>query len=704
MSGFEVPHPTTREELINAISTAAEVEHALMVQYLFAAFSLKKRPSPGFSDQQCEKGRSWARTLLAIALAEMAHLGTVCNMMTAVGGSPHFSRSAVGAPPGASRHFRFRLERFGEPSLRRFVRCEAPIGIDEMLPEVIRFTWIGELYDGIAEGFRYLGGSPAQEKRLFCGPREAQDTSDWSAGLDLRAVTDVRSAVNSIRFLQWEGEGGTGRSSSGQSHYERFRHILAELSEETAADPAFEPVHPVALNPVTTLPLDDEGHQLPPLPDSTYLPEGSSARRVAELFNSLYATVLRMLLQFYDYAGETGPQRDGLQANIRRSMSGVLRPLAEVLTELPVTQGADETAGPPFEIYSELQVPSHLPSRWVVLEERIEAAARECQLLAAESDPALQRLGFLATNVELLQANVALLATAGRTHAVRKSAPPAAVTHLASGRTLSLSFSGWLQCRLATDPDPADEPRGVSGWTFAVAGEPDLDRVLRLQPEGTVQRHAAPDIGVGVRSVSVDGIVSDGHPLEGAVVELLEEPVFEGRNGLAAEDGTEPIFPFHLRIRGAGVTLRREHRDPTTGEYRKQPPARMGNMPGLRDILEGDTLSYRSGRRRKLDRRRAASQEGSTEWVGLDKRIRDIDESLTGTGRMANALSSLRLGFEYRVVIEGPCEVHDPARALGLGIEPGPWAANFWVGAWDADGLCAYMRGQLDIPVRAAGD
>ena len=37
-----------------------------------------------------------------------------------------------------------------------------------------------------------------------------------------------------------------------------------------------------------------------------------------------------------------------------------------------------------------------------------------------------------------------------------------------------LKFTGWFQCRLATDPDPTDEPRGVSGYVRAVAGEPDL--------------------------------------------------------------------------------------------------------------------------------------------------------------------------------------------------------------------------------------
>ncbi len=109
-----------------------------------------------------------------------------------------------------------------------------------------------------------------------------------------------------------------------------------------------------------------------------------------------------MLIQFYDFGGETPEQRAGLQSRIRQTMSGVVRPLAEVLTELPVTPGAQETAGPGFEIYAPLQLPGHLPSRWTVLVERLHAAAAECRrLVGAQGNPS-HRLDFIATNLTLL--------------------------------------------------------------------------------------------------------------------------------------------------------------------------------------------------------------------------------------------------------------------------------------------------------------
>src|ERR1700761_356792 len=96
--------------------------------------------------------------------------------------------------------------------------------------------------------------------------------------------------------------------------------------------------------------------------------------------------------------------------------------------------------------------------------------------------------------------------------------------------SLILSFEGWCMIRLATDPDPSDEPRGISGYTFAFAGEPDLDRILNLQPRaGRRYRSHGPQPGVRVRRAER----SDGRAvaaLEGAAVDLLGDPIIENRN------------------------------------------------------------------------------------------------------------------------------------------------------------------------------
>src|SRR5580704_2032042 len=117
---------------------------------------------------------------------------------------------------------------------------------------------------------------------------------------------------------------------------------------------------------------------------------------------------------------------------------------------------------------------------------------------------------------------------------------------------LELYFEGWFQCRLARDPDPSDEKRGISGASFATVYEPDLDRIIRLNdavasralylPEG----HQVPPVGVSVESVYIDGQKIGNHPLLGARVDLLDDAVFQSLNGVFSSPGGEIIDPFHL--------------------------------------------------------------------------------------------------------------------------------------------------------------
>ncbi|HEX6041581.1 hypothetical protein, partial [Longimicrobium sp.] len=54
---------------------------------------------------------------------------------------------------------------------------------------------------------------------------------------------------------------------------------------------------------------------------------------------------------------------------------------------------------------------------------------------------------------------------------------------------LELEFGGYFMARLATDPDPTGEERGISGYTMALVSEPPLDQTIRLQldPDGPLR-------------------------------------------------------------------------------------------------------------------------------------------------------------------------------------------------------------------------
>jgi hypothetical protein len=47
-------HINTREEIINALHEAIQIEHGLMLQYLYAALSCKRFPHEGLDDRQTE--------------------------------------------------------------------------------------------------------------------------------------------------------------------------------------------------------------------------------------------------------------------------------------------------------------------------------------------------------------------------------------------------------------------------------------------------------------------------------------------------------------------------------------------------------------------------------------------------------------------------------------------------------------------------
>jgi hypothetical protein len=278
-------------------------------------------------------------------------------------------------------------------------------------------------------------------------------------------------------------------------------------------------------------------------------------------------------------------------------------------------------------------------------------------------------------------------------------------------KKIDVSFEGFVQIRLATDPDPSDEPRGVSGWTFAVAGERDLDRVLVLQEDSPrrVARPRGPKVGVTVRKVSVDGAAADKHPLVGARVDLVGDPVFEGRNWILAEDATEPIDPFDLEIESDKVRIRRPDHildaaghvvpmylaDPALWQ-RRRPVERTPKQEVLDAIGVKDAVKWRQQRRVDLEADLAAATN-ATAKAALEKRIADL-KAMSTPNDVAVAL--VDYGMRYRFDINGRAEVDDPQKMIGGSVDTNAtWPITFWVGGWDADALCAYMRGTLTLPL-----
>jgi hypothetical protein len=256
----------------------------------------------------------------------------------------------------------------------------------------------------------------------------------------------------------------------------------------------------------------------------------------------------------------------------------------------------------------------------------------------------------------------------------------------------TIRFSGPFQCRLATDPDDTDDPRGQNGWTFAFAGEPDLDRVIRFQ-DPSAPRSFAPQVGVKVADVNGDS----SHPLAGALVRLSEDAKFEGRNGLIASPGMEPIAPFVLEIGKGTFRLTRRDDYVVTDPNSRKP--HMGH--GVTRLLPAeaaplgvqDPLKYRAARLAKLQ----AALENETDATKRANLTARIDQLANFNAASDIQTSSLQFKVAYAHQLRSAGTIADPDNLLGsinLGV---PWDISYWMGAWDADALQGFVDGSVSI-------
>jgi Ferritin-like len=383
-----------REELIFLLTEASELEHMLMLQYLFAAFSLKTDAGEGLTEEQLQAVRRWERVISEVAAQEMLHLASASNLLTAIGGAPHFSRPnfpqpAKYYPPG----FELALMPFSEQALGSFVFYERPEGMEHDAPELQlaseviapfipggvvvpheqEFATVGHLYRGIEQGFGHLVEKYG-EQRVFVGPPEAQATWQYFWWPELVPVTDLASAQAAIETIVEQGEGA--RSDRDDAHFGMFLRVLVEYLEFKRRDPDFEPARPVMAAWVRP-PGDAK------LPNPTLITDPTTAG-VADLFNATYEVMVQMLVRFFAHTEETEEELQTLSGIAVDAMSLLIKPLGELLTTLPV--GAEypgKSAGPNFEFYRTSYLLPHRHAAWVLMHERLLELAVYCARLGA---------------------------------------------------------------------------------------------------------------------------------------------------------------------------------------------------------------------------------------------------------------------------------------------------------------------------------
>jgi hypothetical protein len=378
-----------REALIYILCQAAELEHGIMAQYLFAAFSLKQSAAEGLTDAEAAAVQRWRKQVMHIAAQEMLHLTLVQNLLTAIGAAPHLSRPNFPQPAShypASVHLM--LLPFGEQALRHFMFLERPEGMalddaeglaafnraaplvraGDIVPRGQDFATVGHLYRSIEAGLAHLAGKYGED-RLFVGPPRAQATAELLRWPELVAVTDLASAQNAIDEILEQGEGLRGAWQN--AHFGQFVAILDEFEQLRAANQAFDPARPVIAANVRPSERD---------PDCLLITD-PTARRVMDLFNVCYEILLLVLQRFFAHTEETDAQLAVLADAAVALMIQVVKPLGDLITTLPAgPEYPGRTAGPSFELFYENDyLLPHRDAAWVLLAERIEEAGVFCE-------------------------------------------------------------------------------------------------------------------------------------------------------------------------------------------------------------------------------------------------------------------------------------------------------------------------------------
>jgi hypothetical protein len=171
--------------------------------------------------------------------------------------------------------------------------------------------------------------------------------------------------------------------------------------------------------------------------------------------------------------------------------------------------------------------------------------------------------------------------------------------------------------------------------------------------------------------------------------------------------------PFHLRIDGDGAAL--ERTAPLNPADPSQPlwqvpqtlleaqgargmefePATVGEAAGVWDplgIVTERLTQLESDLRRTTD---------ETERTALEGRIAELQFAVANPSDRRVLVRNFveRFGFP----MTGDASVEGSSLGGVLATDR-PWRVDFWLGAWDPDLLCLYMKGALNVPYAKVAD
>jgi Ferritin-like len=385
-----------RDRAIYLLHVGAEVEHALMVEYLYAAYSLG---GPHLTDPAHQQlAQKWQASILQIAREEMAHLVTVENILTLIGGPLCFDREDYPIPQDLYP-FPFELEPLTKKSLGKYVLAETPddetlarLGLTEEIEAIKEYVGmgpdgtvvnrVGVIYAAILALFQPVNPeqfpSPLPPEFIASGDIQASslqfqvNPAEWGLGykdLLIETATDRPSAIAGLQAVALQGEGST-ITNLEDSHFGKFLTIYREFPDENQG---WQPAKNVATNPTT-----DQN-----APDNQRI-SNDEARLWAGLSNLRYRMLLMYLCHSFRIeapAQPAGRTPRGLLVSWAFGEMYNLRSITNILMQLPLNDTSPLLAGPPYEMPYSLELASQEADRWRMHRDLFMASQRYVQAL-----------------------------------------------------------------------------------------------------------------------------------------------------------------------------------------------------------------------------------------------------------------------------------------------------------------------------------
>ena len=196
----EFPQPVQKAH--HLLTLASGIEHALLIQYLYVAYSVDANSAP-------PAVASSKRQIAQIAIEEMAHLMSVQNLLLLVRGEPTFKRTDRQQAEMESDRivpFNLKLEPFSKDSIAKYVVAESPSNAAQIDPDFQTVEQIaGQAHMGTVKqvGVLYLllgvvfGDEATLQQRADAGDEWSQNVKELA---DLIIEVDESNAADKPNF------------------------------------------------------------------------------------------------------------------------------------------------------------------------------------------------------------------------------------------------------------------------------------------------------------------------------------------------------------------------------------------------------------------------------------------------------------------------------------------------------------------------